>query len=275
MICSIAPLFRLKLSLLNGIAAVAGYLLFPARFEISPALSAFIGVFLLAAGSSAANQVMECDLDARMLRTRLRPLPRRKMSILAASASAGCAVAAGLLVLVTAGGWKAALFGGCAVAWYLGVYTPLKRLTSLSLLVGGLCGAFPPLIGWSLAGGNSGDFRIVMLTGLLFLWQVPHFWLFQRRHGEDYRRAGIPLFSTSGSLCGFNAFFWLWLGALSVAALLLPVFGIIERPGAFWYLLFPLPLLFLATFRSGQLLFPYINCFPLLVTMVLMLQKQY
>lgn len=275
MIRAIAILFRLKLSLLNGIAAVAGYLLFPSPFEIIPAFSTFIGVFLLASGSSAANQVMEQDLDGLMLRTRLRPLPRREMSVAAAGGCAACAIAAGLLVLVTAGGWKTALFGGCAVAWYLGVYTPLKRHSSLALLVGGVCGAFPPLIGWSLAGGNPGDFRIVMLTGLLFLWQVPHFWLFQRRHGEDYRLAGIPLFSTSGTLCGFNAFFWLWLGALCVAALLLPVFGIIERPGAFWYLLFPLPLLFLATFRSGQLLFPYINCFPLLVTIVLMLQKQY
>lgn len=272
---AIATLFRLKLSILNGIAAIAGYLLFPSTFEVLPALAAGIGVFLLAASGSAANQVMERDLDARMIRTCRRPLPRGDMQPFAALAIAASALCGGLLLLVQGGNWVPPVLGGIALAWYLGVYTPLKRISSLALLAGGLCGAFPPLIGWTLAGGNPADFRVVTLAGLLFLWQVPHFWLFQRRHAEDYRRAGIPIFSTTGKIAGYSAFFWLWLGALCVGALLLPIFGIIERPGAVWYLLFPLPIFFFSTFRSGNLLFPYINSFPLLVTLLLIFQKLY
>ncbi|MDD2898438.1 MAG: protoheme IX farnesyltransferase [Desulfuromonadaceae bacterium] len=277
MIRTLITLFRLKLSLLNGIAAVAGCLLFPAASRALPAftaITAFTGVFLLAAGSSAFNQVIERNLDSRMMRTRLRPLPTGAMSITAALFLAGSAVVSGLLVLVSAGDGKPGICGAIAVVWYLGVYTPLKRYSSLTLLIGGLCGAFPPLIGWSLAGGHPGDFRIVILAGLLFLWQVPHFWLFQRRHAEDYRRVGIPLFCVGGKLYGYNLFFWLWLGALSVGALLLPLFGLIGRPGAFWYMLFPVPLVFLSAFRSGRHLFSYINCFPLLVTLLLMIQKR-
>ena len=273
MIRAIASLFRLKLSLLNGVSALAGYLLFPASIETFPAWAAFAGVSLLAAGGSAVNQVMERDLDSRMLRTRVRPLPQGDLTPAQALGLAAAAVAAGLLVLMSVGGREAALYGAVALVWYLGLYTPLKRITSLSLLVGAFCGAFPPLIGWSLAGGYPGDYRAVTLAGLLFLWQVPHFWLFQRRHAEEYRCAGIPLFDTQGTIAGNSGFFWLWMVALSAGCMLLPAFGIIERPGALWYALFPLPLVFLSIFRSGGLLFPYINCLPLLVALLLVIQK--
>ena len=273
MMRAIATLFRLRLSLLNGISAMAGYLLFPSPLEVLPACVACVSVFLLTAGGSAANQVMERGLDARMIRTRQRPLPKGDVSCFQAVALAVSAVTAGLLLLITAGGAFPALLGATALVWYLAVYTPLKTRTSLALPVGALCGAFPPLIGWCLAGGQPGDFRALTLAGLLFLWQVPHFWLFQRRHAEDYRRAGIPLFGGQRTLLGYSPLFWFWMGALCVGAMLLPAFGLIERPGSLWYALFPVPIVFLAGFRSGSLLFPYINCFPLLVTLLLVIQK--
>ncbi len=267
-------LFRLKLSLLNGVSAVAGYLLFPAPFEMFPAVAAFAGVSLLAAGGSALNQVIERDLDTRMTRTRMRPVPQGLLTPAGASATGGAAILAGLLLLAVAGSAVTALLGGAALIWYLAVYTPLKPKTSLALPIGALCGAFPPLIGWCMAGGHPGDYRVITLAGLLFLWQVPHFWLFQRRHAAEYRRAGIPLLETRGS-GGFSYFFWIWVAAFSAGSMLLPAFGIITRPGALWYALFPLPIFFLSLFRSGNLFFPYINCFPLLVTLLLVIQKFY
>ena len=274
MIRACATLFRLKLSLLNGVSALAGYILFPSSGEILPALTAFAGVSLLAAGGSALNQVLERDLDNRMLRTRMRPVPQQVMTPTGASAAGAIAILIGSMLLGTLGSAVTAFLGAAALVWYLAVYTPLKTRTTLALPIGALCGAFPPLIGWNLAGGHPGDYRIITLAGLLFLWQVPHFWLFQRRHAEDYRRAGIPLFSTQGTIAGNSPFFWLWIVALSAAAMLLPAFGLIVRPGALWYALFPLPIVFFSLFRSGQLLFPYINCFPLLVTLLLVIQKQ-
>ncbi|MEI7815629.1 MAG: protoheme IX farnesyltransferase [Desulfuromonadales bacterium] len=273
MISVVAALFRLKLSFLNGITALAGYLLFPANIDFLSALSAFVGVSLLAAGGSALNQVLERDLDSRMNRTSMRPVPQQVLTPTGAALTGLTAIMSGLLLLAVAGGMVTTLLGAVALIWYLAVYTPLKIRTSLALLVGAICGAFPPLIGWCLAGGPPDDYRIITLAGLLFMWQVPHFWLFQRRHAEDYRRAGIPLFSSHGSISGYSHFFWLWLVALSVGAMLLPVFGMIEGPAALWYILFPVPIVFLTTFRSGNLLFPYINCFPLLVTLLLLIQK--
>ncbi len=272
MIRALISLFRVKLSLLNGISALAGYLLFPSPIQLLPALAACAGVSLLAAGGSALNQVLERDLDGIMARTRMRPLPQGTMTPVGASVAGGVVIIAALLLLFTAGGAVPALLGAAALLWYLAVYTTLKPKTSLALPLGALCGAFPPLIGWTLAGGHPGDYRIITLAGLLFLWQIPHFWLFQRRHADEYKQAGIPLFGNAGTT-GLSSFFWLWMAAFCAGAMLLPAFGLIARPGALWYALFPLPILFLALFRSGNLLFPYINCFPLLVTLLLVIQR--
>jgi len=266
---SLTRLFRLRLALLNGVAAAGGYCLFPsaeARGAIWPVVA---GVTLLAAGGSALNQVMERDIDRLMARTSRRPLPNGDLSSATATAIGCTAIMAGLLVL-TAGGPLPPLLGGAAVAWYLGIYTPLKRLTSLALIIGAVCGAVPPVIGWCSAGGGPADYRIMLLAGLLYLWQVPLFWLLQRRHADDYRRAGIPLFEprqSGGGLCR------LWLMALAAAALLLPVFGIVSGEMARWYLVVPVGLGILACSRSERVVGSGINLFPLLVTVILVIQR--
>ena len=166
-----------------------------------------------------------------------------------------------------------ALLGAAALAWYLGVYTPLKRRTPFALAVGALCGALPPLIGWCLAGGNPTDYRVMLLSGLLYLWQVPHFWFLQRRHGDDYRRAGIPLVATSAKGADLAAFSRLWIFALIAGAVLLPAFGIIEHHLAFWYAAFPLPLIIMSLLRFDSALFSYLNLFPIMVTIILFAQR--
>lgn len=270
---SLVRLFRWRLSLLNGVAAVGGYCLFPAPATMEECLTVFIGVMLLAAGSSALNQVLERDLDRLMTRTSGRPLPRGDLSPTVAALIGTGALLAGLLALAGGGGLLPTLLGGGAVAWYLGLYTPLKRRTPFALVVGACCGAVPPVIGWCSAGGEWGDYRIMLLAGLLFLWQVPHFWLFQRRHEGDYRRAGIPLFvpglagGDPASLCR------LWLFALAAAAAMLPAFGVIGRESARWYLVIPLGLGILAVIRSEKILRSCIDSFPLLVTIALVIQR--
>ena len=270
----LSRLVRLRLALLNGIAAVGGYFLFPAPAETAPCWAAFSGVVLLAAGGSALNQVLERDLDSLMVRTRLRPLPQGDLTPAAAAAIGGGCILAGLLLLWGVGGPLPALLGAATLAWYLGVYTPLKRRTPFALTIGAVCGALPPVIGWCLAGGNPADYRVIFLAGLLYLWQIPHFWLFQRRHADDFRRAGIPLLavwdkgsSPAAGLC------LLWVAALVAAAMLLPAFGIIDRHIALWFAAFPLPFVIIRRFRSEAALFAYLNLFPLLVTLALFVQK--
>jgi protoheme IX farnesyltransferase len=266
-------LFRPRLALLNGISATAGYLLHPEGTGVIHLAAAFCGVTLLAAGGSALNQVLERDLDGLMARTRHRPLVRGELKPSGAAAIGAGAILGGLAPLAAVGGLLPPLVGAAPLAWYLLVYTPMKRRTPFALPIGALCGALPPLIGWCLAGGPPADYRIVLLAGLLYIWQVPHFWLLQRRHGDDYRRAGIPLFGAAGQGNDLAGFSRLWIVALIAGSALLPAFGIIEHHIAFWYAAFPLPLLFMSTFLSESALFPYLNLFPLMVTIILLVQR--
>lgn len=271
MIGMLGRLFRYRLSLLNGIAAVGGYALFPAPLEYAILLSVLAGVTLLAAGGSALNQVLERDIDALMARTRFRPLPIGALTPATATALGTGAVLAGLAILAATGGRQSALFGAVPLAIYLGLYTPLKRHTPLALLAGALCGALPPVIGWCAAGGSPADFRIVLPAGLLYLWQIPHFWLFQKRHSADYRCAGIPVLASAFggnspvSLCR------LWLAALIAGSMLLPVFGMIGRDAAVCAAAFPLVLL--SRIRTETALFSCLNLFPLLLTLAFLVRQ--
>ena len=273
MIRPLSRLFRPRLSLVNGVAASGGYLLFPAAVDMVILGAVLAGVTLLAAGGSALNQVLERDLDRLMVRTRRRPLPQGDLSPGAATLMGGGCIVAGFLALLCAGGLLSALLGIAALAWYLGIYTPLKRRTPFALPLGAVCGSVPPVIGWCVAGGGPADFRIILLAGLLYLWQIPHFWLFQQRHGDDYRSAGIQLFGTELKGKSSVGFCRLWLAALVTVAMLLPAFGIIEPRVSLWYALVPAPLVIMSGFRAESALFSYLNLFPLLVTLLIFIQK--
>lgn len=261
-------LFRLPLALMNGVAALGGYLLVPAGADARVAAAVLSGVALLAAAGSALNQVLERDLDRLMRRTRNRPLPSGELTPVAAALLGAGALLAGACLLALAGGAVPPLLGGAALLWYLALYTPLKRVTPLALLVGALCGCAAPLIGWSAAGGDLTDFRIVLLAGILYLWQVPHFWMLQRRHAGDYRAAGFPLFVPGGDL-GLAPFQLVWLTAMIAGALMLPAFGIITRNASLWSLTFAAPLLLAPIRRLEPALFAGVNLFPAVVTLAL------
>lgn len=273
MIRAIATLFRLKLSFLNGITALTGYLLFPSPVEFQPALAAFAGVSLLAAGGSAVNQVVERDLDRRMLRTRMRPLPQGVLTPAATTTIASVTILAGLLLLATTGSATIPLLGVAGLVWYLAVYTPLKTRTTLALPIGALCGAFPPLIGWCLAGGSPADYRVILLAGLFFIWQIPHFWLLQQRHEADYQRAGILLLHFRTIRFGRISLLAIWLLALMTATLMLPALGVIGPGMAYWLLLIALIPIAVVLLRSERLMFPAFSLFPLTLTALLVFQK--
>jgi protoheme IX farnesyltransferase len=229
---SMISLFRPPIALMTAASALAGYALHPAPARPAAAAGLFLGVALLAAGASALNQVQERDIDARMERTRRRPVACGRLSPGAGLALAILLAAAALALLAVVAGGKAAGLGSFSLLWYNGVYTPLKRRTPFALLPGALCGALPPLMGWVAAGGEPADHRIVLLAGLLVLWQVPHFWLFALRHREDFAQAGLPTIfghftpEQVGRLCR------VWTTALTCAVLLLPACGLLRRPGA-------------------------------------------
>ena len=265
------PLFRPNLALLNGIAAGGGFLLVPSAYGVGTLWGVMAGVTLLAAAGSVANQVLEQDLDRLMARTRSRPLPSGMVTSTAAGVMAGIALVAGLLLLAP-GGLLPVFLGGATLAWYLGVYTPLKRRTPFALLAGGLCGAMGPVIGWCSAGGAATDYRVILLAGLLYLWQVPHFWLFQQRHQEEYRGAGIPILVPRASGTSPTPLCRLWIIALLAGSLLPPVYGLIGTGLLAWYGMALLALGGLALVGPERIRFASLNLLPLLLPLVLFVQ---
>lgn len=268
---SLCRLFRWRLSLLNGVVAMGGFFLYPSDPAITQMAGVLIGVTLLAAAGSTFNQVQEREIDRLMDRTSDRPIPCGALTPVAASAIGTVCLLIGLFVLALGGRVLPVLLGICALAWYLGVYTPLKQRTPFALAVGGLCGALPPIIGWASAGGELTDYRIILLAGLLYLWQIPHFWLLQHRHVEDYRRAGLPIFNPRFSGISGPGLLRIWIIALVAASLLLPAFGIISAPIAPWYTAIMLLFGLLALMRHETVLFTGLYSFPLLVTVALFL----
>jgi protoheme IX farnesyltransferase len=157
---------------------------------LPPLLHMLLGTALAAGGTLALNQYMELDLDARMERTRHRPLPEGRLA-------PGAALLFGLGLLVVGLAWialavgllAAAVTAGIAVA-YLLVYTPLKPITPLCSLIGAVPGALPPVAGWAAARGTLGSEPWVLFA-IIFLWQIPHSLAIARVYREDYARAGI------------------------------------------------------------------------------------
>jgi len=223
-------LTRCELSAMVACSGLAGSLFASGRWQLQSLLS-LLGIWLLAAGSSALNQWQEQDLDARMLRTRERPLPTGQLRPRTALfVSAFCLGSGLLLVLLLPNGGMALLLGLLAVIWYNGIYTPLKRRTSFAALPGAICGALPPMICWVGAGQSLLAPEILILSGTLFLWQIPHTWLLLCHYRLDLQRSGLPnLFERipTHRLLRINS---CWLLALGLCYLLFPLFGLIASP---------------------------------------------
>lgn len=160
--------------------------------QFALAVHTLVGTGLLAAGSSALNQVLERDLDALMQRTAQRPLPAGRMHPDAALLFGVALSIVGLLELTVFVNLLTALLGTLALASYVFLYTPLKRVSSLATVIGAIPGAIPPLMGWT-AVTNELAMGAWVLFGILFLWQLPHFLAIAWMCRDDYARAGLPM----------------------------------------------------------------------------------
>jgi protoheme IX farnesyltransferase len=162
----------------------------------SPALvtlaHTLVGTALAAGGTLAWNQLMEIDLDGRMMRTRHRPLPDGRILPVEALVLGGVLLAAGLAHLALAVNLVSAGVTAAIAVVYLLVYTPLKRVTPLCSLAGAVPGALPPVAGWAAARGSL-DLQAWVLFAIMFLWQIPHSLAIARLYRDDYARAGIRL----------------------------------------------------------------------------------
>jgi len=151
-----------------------------------------VGTVLAAGGTLALNQYWERDVDARMERTRARPLPDGRLTPLEALAFGGAITALGIVYLAAFVGMAPAGVTLTTFALYLFAYTPLKLRTALCTIVGAVPGALPPVTGWVAARDDVGAGAWI-LFGILFLWQLPHTLAIARLYRDDYARAGVRL----------------------------------------------------------------------------------
>ena len=191
-----------RLTALVVVVAVAGaWIAAPAAVDLALLLHIAAGLGLVVGGANALNMVIERDLDARMERSRNRPLPAGRLGVAGAACFGIAAGAAGAVWLAWATTPAAALLALASFAIYIGVYTPLKRTTTLNTQVGAISGALPAVIGWAAVRGSVGV-EAWLLFAILYLWQIPHFLAIAWMYREDYRRGGfcmLPCMDASGA----------------------------------------------------------------------------
>jgi protoheme IX farnesyltransferase len=185
---------------------------------------AVAGTALVAGGAAVLNQLYERDTDALMRRTRTRPLPAGRVGPTDALVFGLALAAAGLALLAARANWLSAGLALATLITYLAIYTPMKRRTPLSTIVGAVPGALPALIGWTASRGSI-DLSGAALFAIVFCWQLPHFMAIAWLYREDYRRAGfpmLPVIDPDGRRAGKQAVYW---GFLLVLASLEPAFS--------------------------------------------------
>jgi protoheme IX farnesyltransferase len=219
-----------RISALSALSAVVGFVIADGGVGTETA-SVAMGVFLLACGASCLNQYQERGTDARMPRTKGRPLPSGKIRPRSALCFSLSLTGSGLVVLrlpfVSA---VPLLLGLLALFWYNGVYTLLKRRTAFAAVPGALVGALPPAIGWIAGGGRPGDLRLAFLCFFFFMWQTPHFWLLLLDRGSEYEAAGFPSLTRMFRRPQLLRIVFVWTVAAASSVMLIGLGGIIRSP---------------------------------------------
>jgi protoheme IX farnesyltransferase len=197
-ISSYRELMKLRLSLLVAFSSGFGYALaFKGVIDYSTLFALSFGGLLISGASIALNQIAEMDYDRLMDRTKNRPLPTAKISTFEAYTFALIVGVSGLVILSIYTNWLTILLSVVSIILYSFVYTPLKRVGPIAVFVGAIPGALPPLIGWVAATGTI-SIEAMIIFGIQFIWQFPHFWAIAWVADDDYKKAGFKLLPFNG-----------------------------------------------------------------------------
>ena len=181
-----------ELTLLSVLTALCGFYLASGSFNFLPFISVGLGTLFLGGGAGALNQFIERKYDAMMKRTERRPLPSGRLKPTSALRFGLSLSFVGLLILFVFANLLSGLLGLLTIGSYLFWYTPLKRISPHSTLVGAIPGALPPLIGWAAASGTISQGGWILFF-ILFFWQMPHFLSLAWMYRKDYARAGYRM----------------------------------------------------------------------------------
>lgn len=226
-VLALIALCKLRITFTVCITSAIGYFLTPASFRWG-ALLAIGGLFLTACASAAINQIQEANTDAKMLRTKGRPIPAGILSKQTAIVTATLLLISGSVLLQVFGNFVALILSWITLLWYNVLYTPLKRKTAFAVIPGSIIGALPPMIGWAIGNGSISDPQIIVLSLFMFFWQIPHFWLLMLHYSEDYQRAGFPVITKTYSINQVKNITFVWILATAISGLILPLYGLVQ-----------------------------------------------
>jgi protoheme IX farnesyltransferase len=228
-------LSKARIVMMVLITTAAGYLIAARPVDAIILLHTLIGTAMVAAGTNALNQYIEREHDAKMRRTRLRPLPDGRITPRAALVFSSLIAVIGTLYLGFLVNWLTAALGAFTLTSYIFVYTPLKRISTACTIIGAIPGAIPPLMGWTAA-TNQLALGGWIAFAILFLWQLPHFMAISWIYREDYGRAGFVMTSVrdgNGTATARQAIYYsLALLAVSVAPSFAGMTGVAYLVGA-------------------------------------------
>jgi len=192
-------LIKFRLSAVVTFSAAFGFVLGDRGmvFSWGAFLALVFGGFLISGASGAFNEIIERDFDKLMKRTQDRPLPTKAISLSEAYWFAATIAILGISILWIFTNPLTTGLGILSMILYVLVYTPLKRVGPIAVFVGAIPGAMPPLLGWTAATGSI-SYEALIIFGIQFIWQFPHFWAIAWVSDEDYKKAGFKLLPSGG-----------------------------------------------------------------------------
>ena len=217
-------LMKLNLSMLVVFSSVVGYVIIPdVKVEFINVLYLFIGGSLVTAAANAGNEILERNTDKLMRRTMLRPLPDARMTVLEATLFCVITLLAGLSILYLKFNPLSALLSLLCFVIYVAIYTPMKKVSPLSVLIGAFPGSLPCLIGWVAGTNHLGSMAAWTLFIIQFFWQFPHFWSIAWIGHEDYEKAGMKMLPRIEKIGYFTAFQCVLYSAVLIPLSALPM----------------------------------------------------
>ena len=212
-------------------------------------IHATLGTWLIASGTAAHNQFLEWRFDGKMKRTQKRPVPTSKITPKQSVYFSLGLILAGLIYLLAVVNFVAGIVSLLTTLIYLGVYTPMKRVSVLNVFIGAIPGALPPVGGWAAATGHLGSAAMWLLFGIVFLWQIPHVMAIAWVCKDDYSNVGfhmlpkndpngikasililsclLALFPVCYGLFWVDMNSWLYLAGAMISSLVFLYYGII------------------------------------------------
>jgi protoheme IX farnesyltransferase len=276
-----SELFKIKITSFVTVTTGIGYIAASGTVD-TKIIPVLLGVLILAFGSAALNHYQEKNLDAKMDRTKSRPIPSGRISSTNALIVSLVLILTGSLILIFGANLLALGFGLLNLIWYNFIYTMLKRKTAFAIIPGSMVGAIPPVIGWAAAGAGLINPQIIVIAFFFFIWQIPHFWLLLLVLDKDYQQGGFPTLTQIFSREQLSRITFIWVSSTAVTGLMIPLFGLVQE---FWIAVALFVSSIWLTLKAFSLLgdtedysvfrynFKYINYFALTVVVLVLFDK--